>query len=204
MPNSKTLIITFVRNPELGKVKTRLAKGIGEQAALEVYIELLKHTESVLQQIDADKCIWYSERVHKNDLWSDEIYQKKAQQGDDLGERMLQAFQDAFQQQYEKVIIIGSDLYDLQPKHIEEAIKVLDTNDIVLGPAKDGGYYLLGMNRLHEKAFATKNWGTETVLQDTLNDLQTQKIHLLETLNDIDYAEDLLPYETFKKYRLQP
>jgi rSAM/selenodomain-associated transferase 1 len=115
---------------------------------------------------------------------------------------MLNAFKDAFQHNYEKVIIIGSDLYDLKPKHIEEAIEALNTNDIVIGPAQDGGYYLLGMKALHEKAFASKNWGTETVLADTLNDLVNQSIQLLETLNDIDHAEDLEPYEAFKNYLL--
>ncbi|WP_298416861.1 TIGR04282 family arsenosugar biosynthesis glycosyltransferase [uncultured Kordia sp.] len=200
MQNSTTLLMTFTRNPEIGKVKTRLAKGIGKQAALEVYIKLLEHTENVLQKINTDKCVWYSVSVRQNDIWPDDSYQKKAQFGNDLGERMLHAFEDAFQQNYKKVIIIGSDLYDLQPKHIEEAIKALDTNDVVIGPAQDGGYYLLGMKTLHKKAFAPKNWGTETVLANTLNDLDTQSIHLLETLNDIDHAEDLEPYEAFKKY----
>lgn len=200
MHKNSTLLMTFTRNPELGKVKTRLAKGIGKKAALEVYIKLLEHTENVLQNIDTDKCIWYSVSVRENDIWHDELYQKKKQVGNDLGERMLYAFQDAFENNYKKVIIIGSDLYDLQPKHIEEAIKALDKNDIVIGPALDGGYYLLGMNTLHEKAFAPKNWGTETVLADTLNDLDNQTIQLLETLNDIDHAEDLVSYETFKKY----
>ncbi|MEM6686673.1 MAG: TIGR04282 family arsenosugar biosynthesis glycosyltransferase [Bacteroidota bacterium] len=202
MHTHKTLLMTFTRNPELGKVKTRLAQGIGEKAALEVYITLLEHTESVLQQVQTDKCVWYSVAVRENDLWNDTIYQKKAQIGNDLGERMQYAFADAFRNQYEKVIIIGSDLYDLQPKHIEEAITALDNNDIVIGPAKDGGYYLLGMKTLHKEAFLPKEWGKENVLKDTLNDLKTEKIHLLETLNDIDYTEDLLPYETFKKYIL--
>lgn len=200
MQQSTTLIMTFTRNPELGKVKTRLAKGIGAQAALEVYIKLLEHTKNVLQKINTDKCVWYSVSVRQNDIWPDDSYQKKAQFGNDLGERMLNAFKDAFQQHYKKVIIIGSDLYDLQPKHIEEAITALNTHDIVIGPAQDGGYYLLGMKTLHEKAFTPKNWGTETVLADTLQDLDTQTIHLLETLNDIDHAEDLEPYEAFKKY----
>ncbi|WP_298517077.1 TIGR04282 family arsenosugar biosynthesis glycosyltransferase [uncultured Kordia sp.] len=200
MRTSTTLLMTFTRNPELGKVKTRLAKGIGEKAALEVYIKLLEHTKSVLQKINTDKCVWYSVSVRQNDIWPDDSYQKKAQIGNDLGERMLHAFKDAFQQHYEKVIIIGSDLYDLQPKHIEEAIEALNSNDIVLGPAQDGGYYLLGMKTLHEKAFAPKKWGTETVLADTMSDLDNQSIHLLETLNDIDHAEDLEPYEAFKNY----
>ena len=162
----------------------------------------MEHTESVLQKINTDKCVWYSVSVRQNDIWPDDSYQKKAQFGNDLGERMLHAFQDAFENNYEKVIIIGSDLYDLQPKHIEEAIIALDNNDVVIGPAQDGGYYLLGMKTLYKKAFAPKNWGTETVLADTLSDLDTQTVQLLETLNDIDHAEDLEPYEAFKNYLL--
>lgn len=202
MTNSKnnTLILVFTRNPELGKVKTRLAKGIGKEGALEVYIKLLEHTEKVLNKIDSDKCVSYSIRVRHNDLWDDAIYQKKAQFGANLGERMENAFIDAFKNNYEKVIIIGSDLYDLKPVHVENAIEALNNNDVVIGPAKDGGYYLLGMKMLYQSVFKNKEWGTNTVLQDTLNDLKNVKVNRLETLNDIDYAEDLYPYPEFKTY----
>lgn len=199
-PKSNTLLLVFTRNPELGKVKTRLAKGIGEQAALDVYITLLKHTENVLRKINCDKRVSYSVRVRHNDLWDNVIYQKKAQTGANLGARMQNAFINAFNDDYEKVIIIGSDLYDLRPHHLEQAIEALNHNDVAIGPAKDGGYYLLGMKTLHESVFKNKDWGTNTVLRSTLNDLKGLKIKQLETLNDIDFAEDLRPYPAFKTY----
>ncbi len=199
-PKSNTLILVFTRNPELGKVKTRLAKGIGEKGALEVYIKLLEHTEKVLRKINSDKRVSYSVKVRQNDLWDDVIYQKKAQFGANLGERMQNAFRDAFNDNYEKVIIIGSDLYDLKPLHIENAIEALNNKEVVIGPAKDGGYYLLGMKKLHQAVFKNKEWGTNTVLESTLNDLKNVKVKHLETLNDIDFAEDLHPYLAFKSY----
>jgi len=201
-PKSNTLLLVFTRNPELGKVKTRLAKGIGEQAALDVYITLLKHTENVLRKINCDKRVSYSVKIRHNDLWDSNMYQKKAQIGANLGARMEHAFLDAFSTNYEKVIIIGSDLYDLKPRHLENAIAALDHNDVVIGPAKDGGYYLLGMKRLHKSVFKNKEWGTDTVLKDTLNDLKSAKVKQLDTLNDIDFAEDLRPYPAFKSYLL--
>lgn len=197
---SKNLIITFTRNPELGKVKSRLAKDIGENAALEVYIKLLEHTEHVLSQIECDRAVYYSVKVRENDIWNAALYQKHQQFGDDLGMRMCNAFKNGFSNNYEKIVIIGSDLYDLQPKHINKAFKALNTNDIVIGPAEDGGYYLLGMKTLHQELFENKKWGTETVYKDTIKKLNTKKLYVLEILNDIDYAVDLNPYPIFKSY----
>ena len=197
---NKNLIITFTRNPELGKVKSRLAKTIGETAALEVYILLLKHTENVLRKLNCDKAVYYSVKIREDDIWDSKIYQKHQQKGDDLGERMQHAFQNGFENGYEKIIIVGSDLYDLSTDIIEKAFKKLDSHDHVIGPAEDGGYYLLGMKTLHPSVFKIKNWGTETVYKQTISQLKHQNVYVLETLNDIDYVEDLQPYNIFKPY----
>lgn len=188
---SKDLILVFVRNPELGKVKTRLSKTIGDRDALKIYTILLNHTESVINSNSADKVVYYSEEIQQNDLWSETLYQKKLQKGPDLGARMQHAFETAFKDLYEKVVIVGSDLYDLNPTHIEDALKALETHDLVLGPSLDGGYYLLGMKELHSAVFKNKLWGTDSVLGSTLKDLQPQNVKLLDALNDIDTFEDL-------------
>src|SRR5690606_4157743 len=104
--------------------------------------------------------------------------------GENLGERMLNAFSENLSN-YDKIIIIGSDIHELKPEHIEQAFKKLDTHDIVIGPAKDGGYYLLGLKLLNSNIFRNKNWGTSTVLEKTLEDLKNENVHLLEVLNDI-------------------
>lgn len=195
----KNLIITFTRNPELGKVKSRLAKSIGEASALEVYKFLLEHTKEVLSKLDCDRAVYYSVKIRENDIWDSEVFSKHQQFGDDLGERMKNAFENGFKKGYEKIIIVGSDLYDLNTEIINQAFKQLDTNDNVIGPAEDGGYYLLGMKTLNPSVFDIENWGTETVYKQTISKL-TSSLYVLETLNDIDYVEDLKPYDIFNKY----
>ena len=196
--NQKNLIITFTRNPELGKVKTRLAKTIGNPSALAIYKKLLEHTESVLRPLNCDKAVYYSVKIRENDIWDSTIYQKHQQTGEHLGARMANAFKHGFKNNYQKIIIVGSDLYDLKTEHINQAFQDLETNDVVLGPAEDGGYYLLGMKQFHPKLFRNKNWGTDSVLKDTLKDLKEESVFLLETLNDIDFFEDLEKHNDLK------
>jgi len=196
---SKNLIIVFTRNPELGKVKTRLAKTIGNQSALNIYNYLLNHTEQTIRNIHCDKAVFYSVKIRVNDIWNSNIYQKLQQKGKDLGSRMSIAFKYAFENNYKKVIIIGSDLFDLKPKHISTALNMLDKHDVVIGPAQDGGYYLLGMKKKHSNIFENKAWGTSTVLKDTLKDLQHLDVFHLEELNDIDTFEDIKDNQTLKE-----
>lgn len=196
---SKDLVMVFTRNPELGKVKTRLAKTIGDTAALKVYEYLLNHTYHTLLQLNIDKAVYYSVAVRDNDLWNATHFQKHLQQGDDLGIRMQHAFETAFKANYDKVIIIGSDLLDLKAAHIQDALDALNTNDVVIGPAYDGGYYLMGMTNLHPAVFQNKNWGTDSVFQDTMRDLQNLDVHLLDELNDIDTFDDFKVYPELKQ-----
>lgn len=197
---AKKLILIFTRNPELGKVKTRLAKTVGSEKALEIYKFLLAHTQKVTKNLDCDKAVYYSVKVRENDLWDASTYQKKNQFGEDLGFRMKNAFQDSFDAGYEKVLIVGSDLIDLSEEIIEEAFFQLASNDAVVGPAEDGGYYLLGMKFLHPNVFENKTWGTATVREDTLFDLKDKKVHLLQELNDIDVFEDIKDHKAFQHF----
>ena len=200
---NKNLIIVFTRNPEHGKVKTRLAKIIGDDSALNIYKFLLNHTEQTIRNIDCDKAIYYSEKIWDNDIWDTAFYQKHQQKGNDLGTKMLNAFKNAFNNKYEKIVIVGSDLFDLKSQHIKEAFKKLDNNNVVIGPAKDGGYYLLGMKNLHSQVFLNKDWGTDTVRDDTLQDLKNESVFLLEELNDIDTYDDMKDNDTLKTIILQ-
>ena len=195
---SKNLLLIFTRNPELGKVKTRLAKTIGAEKALAIYKFLLAHTKKVTEKIACDKAVYYSVKVREDDLWNGEIYQKKQQLGEDLGIRMQNAFQDAFANGYEKVLIVGSDLIDLSEEIIENGFLQLASNDVVIGPAEDGGYYLLGMKSVHPNVFKNKNWGTSSVREETLNDLKDKKVHLLNELNDADVLDDIKEHPAFQ------
>ena len=197
---SKNRLLIFTRNPELGKVKTRLAKTVGDETTLEIYRFLLKKTEEVTQKVTSDKAVFYSEKITENDLWNPEIFQKHLQLEGDLGMKMQQAFEQSFEKGYEKVVIIGSDLYDITPEIIENAFENLNANDVVLGPAKDGGYYLLGMKSIHKPIFQHKKWGTATVLKETLGDLTDKKVFLLEELNDVDVFEDIEFHPAFQHF----
>ncbi|CAM3305766.1 TIGR04282 family arsenosugar biosynthesis glycosyltransferase [Aequorivita lipolytica] len=199
-PTSKKALIIFTRNPELGKVKTRLAKSVGDESALKIYKFLLKHTVEITENLNVDKYVFYSENIHRDDIWNPDIFRKKIQTGLDLGERMKNAFSEVLEMGYEKVMIVGSDIYELKQKDIEKAFGILDTGQFVIGPATDGGYYLLGMKELNSEIFKNKNWGTSTVLEATLKDLKNQKYILLEERNDIDYFEDLKNIDAFQQF----
>src|SRR5690606_8930606 len=103
----------FTRPPVLGKVKTRLAADIGEEAALKIYNFLLEHTVSVTRDLAVVKQVFYSEEISPDDIWDNDVYEKKLQCGNVLWERMQNAFDDGFSNGFENIIIIGSDLFDL-------------------------------------------------------------------------------------------
>jgi len=196
----KSLLIIFTRNPELGKVKTRLASKIGDSSALEIYKTLLQHTVEITKNIDHTKQVHYSIKIREDDIWEDRLYGKKQQFGSDLGARMEYAFQQGFKSGFTNIIIIGSDIYDLTEQDIENAFSALKNHTFIVGPAEDGGYYLIGMKRMNSKLFQDKKWGSNTVLKDTLNDLKNEDFHLLPIRNDIDYYEDLKGIEVFQQF----
>lgn len=197
---SKSLLLILTRNPELGKCKTRLAATVGDSAALEIYQFLLNHTVSLTKDLSVNKWVFYSEEIWEDDIWDNHLYQKKMQVGKDLGERMLNAFKEGFQAGFDKVIIIGSDMYHLAQRDLEVAFHQLKNHDYVVGPAEDGGYYLLGMKQLNKKLFQNKAWGTETVLASTLKDMKGANIALLDERNDVDYYEDIKDIGVFQPF----
>jgi uncharacterized protein len=199
-PTSSKLLLIFTKNPELGKCKTRLARSIGDEAALKIYEFLLNHTVEVTQPLGMNKRVYYSDEIWENDIWDSKYYSKKVQRGNDLGQRMQEAFQQGFNDGYQKVVIIGSDLYDLETHDIEAAFQALDGHDVVIGPAHDGGYYLLGMKQMKTQLFKDKNWGTPSVLKDTLANLQTERYVLLDIRNDVDVYEDIVHLDAFQPF----
>lgn len=188
-----SVLFIFVKNPEQGMVKTRLAADIGDDAALNVYNRLLEYTESVATKIDVHKQIWYSKEIESDDLWPDSGYEKRIQSGIDLGERMSNAFSENEKSGYGKQVIIGSDCAELTANHIEMAFRELDKHDVVLGPSEDGGYYLLGMRSYIPELFEEMSWSTENLYRETLETIRRLRLSFaeLEILNDIDTLDDL-------------
>ncbi|MEQ9231624.1 MAG: TIGR04282 family arsenosugar biosynthesis glycosyltransferase [Cyclobacteriaceae bacterium] len=176
-----------------GMVKTRLAKDVGMFLALDIYQELVNHTAKVVRKVDADKMVFYSEYVEVEDAFEGEDFEYSVQTGNSLGERMQNAFQHAFDKGYSRVTIIGSDCYDLKAKHLEQAFDQLEINDIVVGPAKDGGYYLLGLNGPCPALFEGKEYSHDKVFEELMSEAKDLELecHVLDKLNDIDTLEDV-------------
>lgn len=192
-------LIIMIRNPVKGKVKTRLAKDIGEETALDIYNKLLSYTNAVASEVQTDRFLFYSDVISRSDIFDNSTYKKYVQCNGNLGIRMDYAFSIPFKNEYRKVVMIGSDCPGLTAKHIEQAFVALEENDFVIGPASDGGYYLIGMHKWNRWIFENKNWSTRTLLEETKKDIQSRngKLTELEILSDIDTVSDLNKYPGF-------
>lgn len=187
-------LIIFIKNPVLGKVKTRLAATIGDQRALEIYQELVEYTLTLARKVNSEINLFFSEGILSYEIPS----KKFLQEGNDLGERMKNAFATIFAQQHEKIVIIGTDCAELTTDILEESFRKLDHSDVVIGPALDGGYYLLGMKKFYPFLFENIEWSTNKVFTSTRNMAEERylNVSILPVLRDIDTEEDLF---TLKK-----
>ncbi len=186
-------LIIFVKNLIPGQVKTRLAKDIGIDRALDVYMELVNHTHNEVIHLNVSKNVFYSDYVEVGDVWDHEEINYHVQKGVGLGERMHHAFDQAFKDGGKKAIIIGSDCYELKKKHIEWAFERLNENDLVIGPAEDGGFYLLGMKSPHPQLFENKTYSHEHVFNHLVEAAQKEDLtfELLDPLSDVDELADI-------------
>lgn len=187
----QSLLIIFARNPKLGSVKTRLAADVGDDKALDIYKELLHKTRQITEPLAIDKLVAYSDYINTDDLWNG--YFKVEQTSGDLGKRMHDAFKIGFDSDYERIIIIGTDCYDLDTTDIKKAITDLAENDAVIGPAEDGGYYLIGLSKMVPEIFQNKSWSTDKLIAETRQEIQNLGLSHTElrTLNDVDHKSDL-------------
>jgi rSAM/selenodomain-associated transferase 1 len=191
----KSLLLVFAKTPVLGTVKRRLATTVGAEKALSVYTQLLRKTNAILEELAQEVIVFYSgaEASTLQDYFP--TFKLNAQKGTDLGERMQQAFQWGFSQGYKNLILIGTDLWEIETPLISLAFKQLQTHDCVIGPSTDGGYYLLGKKENIPAVFQNKAWSTASVLTNTLADLQDHQVALLPEKTDID---------TYKEVELYP
>jgi rSAM/selenodomain-associated transferase 1 len=183
-------LIIFVKNPIPGTVKTRIARTVGDDRATGVYRHLLHYTQQITSNGPWQKTVYYADFVNPDDGWNG--YGKCRQTGHDLGERMANAFREQFAAGAEKAAIIGSDCLAITEDHIHTAFQALDHVDVVIGPATDGGYYLLGMNRLHMALFEHMPWSQPELRLLTEQVLLQRGLSFdrLEELTDIDEWSD--------------
>lgn len=172
-------------------MKTRLAKKLGDDKALSVYLQLLDRVRKAAIHTDADRIVAYSDFIPESDEWDPSLFLKSLQSGQDLGQRMFQALASALDS-HPSAILAGGDIPQLSPEILTEGIQQLQRHDLVIGPASDGGYYLIGMKRPEPRLFKDIAWSTASVCEQTLAKARVLRLsaHILPTLQDVDEAED--------------
>ncbi len=194
--SNKVSLIVFVRYPQKGKVKTRLAATIGNSKATEIYKAAAENIINEIKTVpNCNKYIFYSIKEEKDLIkkWLGKGFYYVHQEGNDLGERMRNAFRIVLGHGAEKVIILGTDIPEITSDTISNAITVLENSDTVIGPSNDGGYYLLGMKKFHPNLFENIEYSTSTVLKETINKIKSAQLKnsTLDILHDIDVEDDL-------------
>lgn len=192
-------VIVFARFPEAGQVKTRLIPSLGPERAAQLQAALTRRTLDVAQRLCSARLCTLEVRYTGGDIprmrnlfGAENRY--SAQQGTCLGERLEHAVCTAFMEGSQRVLVIGTDCPELEPTILDEAFEALSRADIVLGPAIDGGYYLIGMRANQPKLFRGIDWGTQNVLLQTVKIARRAQLSVrqLRQLSDVDNAEDLL------------
>ncbi len=191
-------LIIFVKDPYSDAVKTRLATSIGQAEARRAYKLMLLHLRKLidkLQQIDV--YVFYAETVPDDTIWQENVQIRRQIHGD-IGMRMADAMQRLCPQ-YDKVLLIGSDCPTIRDTHLEEAYDALAGADIVLGPAYDGGYYLIGMKELQKEIFDIPEWSTSRVRDLTIEKILAcgLRYHEITRLMDIDTEADYMEVKRF-------
>lgn len=195
--NNPDLIVIFIKAPRLGEVKTRLAQKIGVEKAQMIYramVEDLMQNFKGPHKFDIHIAVWPQDAEPEVRHWLDWKEPIEIQAEGDLGTKLKRAFEDAFAQGYERVVIIGSDLPDLSDSMIKDSFKQLSKYPLVLGPAMDGGYYLIGLSSLYTELFNNIDWSTSRVLHGTLKraDKAGIRYFILPEMRDIDEYDDIL------------
>jgi rSAM/selenodomain-associated transferase 1 len=190
-------LLFFIKYPEIGKVKSRLASVIGDEPAANLYRVFIVQMLSNLKKGDFPFYICFHPKNALEGLkeWLGNKHHYIPQKGKELGERMRNGFIEAFSMGHKRVVLIGSDIPDLPLEFVEEAFISLKKRDAVIGPALDGGYYLIGFKdkTFSPQVFENMAWGTETVFDETMKALKKlrRKVHTLPYQRDIDTVEDL-------------
>lgn len=194
---NENCILLFVKYPVAGQVKTRLAEQLNRDAVVDLYRSFVTDTLTTLENLNAHLEIVFDPPNIEGQFkqWLGEEYWYVPQIGLDLGQRMKNASLQAFNEGFNKVVIIGSDSPDLPAEYLELAFKAFKTNDVVLGPSSDGGYYLIGFvkDKFSPEVFDRICWSTENVFEQTINTLKhsKHKLYVLPLWHDIDTSADL-------------
>ncbi len=190
---NKNALIIIAKYPEKGRVKTRLKGHMSDEEIVRLYTTLLERTIKELRSISGiDTFIAFAPQSSR-DYFSEFKLRLIPLHKEGLGKRMLEAFEEVFLSGYKKAALVGADIPDLSVNLVFEAFNVLSDKDLVFGPAKDGGYYLIGMSRLIREVFENVPWSSDQTLNRSLVEANKNGYSsgFTETLNDIDTIEDV-------------
>ena len=192
------LLLIFLKSVDDLQAKTRLQREFGRKKTRQIYTLLVRRTWQMSQRLPCAKAVFYADRVPKTDCFHAHVFARRRQTGENLGEKMKNAFVWGFKEGFKRIIVVGSDCYVLNEIILKNAFYALIKHDYVVGPCQDGGYYLLGMQSCEPALFADKKWGSNKVLSTTLETIKKCKktYHLTPLLYDIDEPSD---WKTLKK-----
>lgn len=195
MPQQHALII-FINNHNTPE--SSLVEELGVKKTIAIQKTLTQITRSITDQLPYTKILYYSDFIDEHDSWDNSLYIKQLQQGKDLGERMRNAFEFAFQLEESPVrqaSIIWGDVSELTLWHLTKSYYALDTHDFVLGPTNQGGYYLLGMRNLNEEIFQDKQWKSANLIRSTCDQIHQlrKSYYLLPNIPDTNSVENFTP-----------
>ncbi len=202
-------LIIFIKAPEYGNVKTRLQPQLAPEESLELYQAMVEDLAELFKDVKFCDVKWFYTPSHADEMiknWLGDDLDYYQQHGRDLGEKMSNAMREIFDEGYEKVLLIGSDIPTLDKTTIIRGFTALDENDIVLGLANDGGYYLIGSTKFYPVLFKYIDWSTSIVFQQTINCAQKKDLEIaqLEMKYDIDTYDDLVAlWEHLKRRNLE-
>ena len=196
-------LIVFLRRPVKGKVKSRLAKTLGEEKALEIYRWLLDVTFTALRNNPAEVLLYFDSNENDEPICPDS-YKSFLQKGETLGERMINAFSDQ-SGEAQKIVMIGSDCPEMNQSLIQKAFDELDNHNLVLGPASDGGVYLIGIKGKNLDVLHEVPWESSLVFDSIISNAGADQCAILPMMKDIDYEEDFKAFEdVFSNYKIKP
>ena len=193
---SSNALCLFIKEPQQGKVKTRLQPDISPSESVLLYKAMVEDLVNRFRNHpDFDVRIYFWPPQSRESLrgWLGDDLEYRLQRGENLGEKMMSSFEDAFHHYYRRVVLVGSDMPTLEETVIEQALSYLQDDDLVLGPCEDGGYYLIGMSEPHPELFAGVSWSTDRVLKQTMiiADANHLSVRLLEKKADVDTSHDV-------------
>ena len=186
-------LIIFLKAPRVGVVKTRLGETIGAEAACAAYRQLLDQLVGCLSdQRDVVLRFAPDDALAEIEPWLRPGWRAASQGPGDLGARLQRGFAEAFAEGAQRAVVIGSDCPTVTSDDISDAVNQLETHEVVVGPARDGGYWLIALRQLQAGLFANMAWSTPAVLAETLRraDQAGLRIHRLRELSDVDTAAD--------------